>query len=663
MVAGSGRLWRGLSVTIILVVTFVARSAAAKRLDPAYESALHEQLQALAPDAIAPWDRANEARERADTNAAQAAYREVVAKAPTFDAGYRRLCSVQTGDEAIASCRRALALKASWENEASLAARLSEKAFTRGEARTLANSAEARAPSELTVLMVQAQISLADQNLDRFGIYMDRLHVTHPGDPDYAYLDVIAALVHADPELARRELARGVAAGTIPPGDALERMIDDYENRWTPMRIAKTFGESLVVWFLIALLLYAAGTWLSRATLRATEVSAIRSAQHPSDAVGGTRGIKRLYSALITAASIFYYASLPLVAALVLIGFFGTIYAFLAMGRIPIKLVLIFGLVGGASLWAILKGVFITLRPPKATDPGEEIRLAEHPKLAALLSAVSARIGTRSVDRVFLTPHTDMAVFERGGVFATTRARGERCLVLGAGLLRGMRVGSLKGVLAHEFGHFKNEDTAGGALSLAVRRSMMQMLVALIQGGAAKVYNPAWIFATRYHGLFLRISQGASRLQEVLADRWAVFAYGSRPFVEGFEHVIARTVEHDARVEVTLKDVIDNDRPLLNLFTHEAQIDLMALSVQQREARDRAPDPYDSHPPPKDRIAAALALAVEHSPEPGDEEDAWQLFEDRAALEQLLTARVCDAVAENHAVRIRRAPDAAPAHR
>ncbi len=241
-------------------------------------------------------------------------------------------------------------------------------------------------------------------------------------------------------------------------------------------------------------------------------------------------------------------------------------------------------------------------------------------------------------------------------MLATARGRGERCLIMGAGLLRGLRVGSLKGVLAHELGHFKNEDTAGGALSLAVRRSMMQMLIALIQNGAAAVYNPAWQFATRYHQIFLRISQGASRLQEVLADRWAVSAYGSKPFVDGFEHVIARSIEHDARVQTTLKEVIDKNLPLLNLFTH-VPAEAVAeddLAAQQREALEREADPYDSHPSPKDRIKAALALAVEHAPEEGDEDDAWQLFEDREALEQRLTDRVCEAVAENHAVVIRR---------
>src|SRR4029079_311177 len=125
----------------------------------------------------------------------------------------------------------------------------------------------------------------------------------------------------------------------------------------------------------------------------------------------------------------------------------------------------------------------------------------------------------------------------------------------------------------------------GGALSLAVRRSMLQMIIALAENGAAAAYNPAWIFVTRFHGIFLRISQGASRLQEVLADRWAVFAYGSKPFVDGFEHVVARSVEHEARTQKTLAEVNNGDLALANFYTYEAEspVDATELAESVRE--------------------------------------------------------------------------------
>ena len=54
-----------------------------------------------------------------------------------------------------------------------------------------------------------------------------------------------------------------------------------------------------------------------------------------------------------------------------------------------------------------------------------------------------------------------------------------------------MRQGELKAVLAHEYGHFANRDTAGGGFALAVRRAVLEMARTLAEGGAATWYNPA----------------------------------------------------------------------------------------------------------------------------------------------------------------------------
>ena len=97
-------------------------------------------------------------------------------------------------------------------------------------------------------------------------------------------------------------------------------------------------------------------------------------------------------------------------------------------------------------------------------------------------------------------------------------------------------------VLAHEYGHLSNRDTAGGRFALAVRRSLMIMAGHLALGRAATWYNPAWLFVKGFNRVFLLISQGATRLQEVLADRWAALSYGSRAFEEGLRHVVARAV-------------------------------------------------------------------------------------------------------------------------
>ena len=82
-----------------------------------------------------------------------------------------------------------------------------------------------------------------------------------------------------------------------------------------------------------------------------------------------------------------------------------------------------------------------------------------------------------------------------------------------------MTQGQFKAILAHEYGHFSNRDTAGGDLARWVRASIYRMAYNLAVSGQARWYNPAWLFINGFHRGFLRITQGASRLQEILADR------------------------------------------------------------------------------------------------------------------------------------------------
>ncbi len=314
-----------------------------------------------------------------------------------------------------------------------------------------------------------------------------------------------------------------------------------------------------------------------------------------------------------------------------------------AVGRIPVKLALVVALLTLATLWSILKSVFVRGRDD---DPGERLELRAHPRLRALLEEVARRIETRPVDSVYLTPGTDVAVMERGGLGRQLRGGTERCLILGVGVLEGFRVGPLKAVLAHEYGHFSNRDTAGGGFALAVRRSLLTMAQGLAESGAAAWYNPVWLFLNGFYRVFLRISQGASRLQEILADRWAVLAYGSKAFEEGLRHVIERAVRFDATANRLVAEMAQR-RPVANLYAapEGPQEEDPEVGKVVRQVLNRPPSPYDSHPSPTERTRWARALGARGSGAAAeDAEDAWSLFADRTAIEQSMTEAVQRAV-------------------
>ncbi|HEX6641644.1 MAG TPA: M48 family metallopeptidase, partial [Thermoanaerobaculia bacterium] len=337
----------------------------------------------------------------------------------------------------------------------------------------------------------------------------------------------------------------------------------------------------------------------------------------------------------------------PVVIGLVLLVGGGLIYGAFAIGHIPIKLVVIALMLIVISIWSIVKSLFIRAHDG---DPGMKLELEKHPRLRALLDEVAARIGTRSVDNVYLTPATEVAVMER-------KKGKERCLILGVAGLDGLAIRPLKAVLGHEYGHFTNRDTAGGAFALRVRNSVSATAYALATGGAAAWYNPAWLFVNGFHRVFLRISEGASRLQEVLADRWAVFAYGADAFEAGLRHVVARGVHFDAHVGATLKEVVDGQLPLANLYTYQPAKAGRDVDSAIEEALQRQTSAYDSHPSPAERFALVHALPRHGTaPDSGDDAPAWSLFDDVLELQRAMTAKVRENVRANYGIEIAAEP-------
>ncbi len=510
------------------------------------------------------------------------------------------------------------------------------------EAGVLADNAVGLAPDSPSAHAVACQAALAEglvKHLDRFKTSAAALHRLAPELPQSHYFEALVALAGNDFERARREADHARASGLAPEHQSgLDDGIAQAEAEATPWtrRALRLALWVCVPWLGGLLLLTLLGVVLSRVTLR-------QAARMPRNLSGRPQGVevplRRLYGAVLWLCCGYYYLSLPIVLAVVVVAGAAVIYGFFAVGHVPIKLVLIIGVLVLASVWAILKSLFVRVSDE---EPGTPLDLAAHPRLRALLHEVALRLDTRPVEQVFLTPGTEVAVMERGGVLRTLRGGNERCLILGAGVLEGMTLGQLRGVLAHEYGHFRNEDTAHGGFALAVRRSLLSMASGLAQSGAATPYNPAWWFLSGFYRVFLRISQGASRLQEVLADRWAALAYGSGNFVSGLKHVIERSVAFDAHVEATLQEVVEGGKPLPNLYAFCPASPAPEDRVRQtaEECLAREPSPYDSHPAPVQRIAWVSALGVVVPPAFDDAEPVWDLFTDRAAIERQLTGQV-----------------------
>ena len=188
-----------------------------------------------------------------------------------------------------------------------------------------------------------------------------------------------------------------------------------------------------------------------------------------------------------------------------------------------------------------------------------------------------------------------------------------------------------------------------------MRKSLGATAFGLATGGAAAWYNPAWLFVNGFNRVFLRISEGASRLQEVLADRWAVFAYGADAFEAGLCHVIERSVRFDAHVGATLNEVVNGKLPLTNLYTYEpaegAKEEDVTKAIEQ--ALNRKASVYDSHPSAAERFAIIRVLPSRtRRIEPDDDAPAWSLFANPLELQREMTTHVRANVAASYGVAI-----------
>jgi Zn-dependent protease with chaperone function len=639
------------SLVLAFLLSFLGAIAQAQR-DPEAEAAIAKQLAEIAPDAVASFQKATAAMDAGDRASAEAAFREALALAPDFPPALRRLSYViEDRNQSLELARRAYALERHPYNLSAIVQSLLrfEDPVKVREVGDLAWRLFEERPEDADSLALVATAASRQGNETLFRRAAGALRRVAPDEVPTHYFTAVEAASDGDWQRAEREIERAKALGF--PEEEAEAFLEGtgIRSRARAWQYARYAGYAWIAWALGLAVLTAAGVVLSRKTLKAID-------QEPPSATGVPGGsigtIRRLYAIVLALTSFYFYLSMPFVFVMVVGLAGGFIYGLLTAGYIPIKLLVLAGILLFVTLWAMLKGLFAR---GDSADPGERLEEQSAPELYAVLREVAAKVGTPMVDSVFLVADATVAVFERGSTLKHLRHRGERCLVLGLGALNGLKLGPFKGVLAHEYGHLSNRDTAGGSLALQVRRSILTSAVTLAQGGAAVWYNPAWWFLNGFYRLYLRISQGASRLQEVLADRWAVLAYGRAAFASGLQHVVRRGIEFDFVSNQEMATALRESRPLRNLY-HLKVPALEAKSVDEAEdekspaerieeayqsALNAPASPYDSHPSPVQRIAWVERLT--NAPDSGpDGAEVWSLFPEKEKLQELITRKVGD---------------------
>jgi uncharacterized membrane protein len=631
-----------LSFVILVVAIFgLAPASPAQQRDAEREAEIAAELAAVAPDKVPAFAEATAAMDAGENERAARLFKEVVDAVPAFDHAVRRMGSslVQSGKvaEGRTALERAVQMRGSPENLGALALGLAypgEAEGTKAE-KTRALDLAGRAfrlntRHDAYYAGLYAQIALDLERATEFREASKHLSERYPERMETHLFAALRAALDGDSAAAEREIRQAESMGL--PSEKANQFLAEIEQPtlWTYVK-----WPVLVVlaWAGGILALFALGKWLSAATLGWLRDSDPNETDAPASAK-----LRQLYRWVINAAGIYYYLSLPVVVLLV-VGLAGAvIYGFMMLGWLPVKLLFVLAIGAAVTVFYMVRSVFVRAHEE---DPGRSLTEAEAPGLWGLAREVAERVGTRPVDDIRMTVGTDLAVYEKGSVRERMSDTGRRVLLVGAGVLNDFKSNDFRAVLAHEYGHFQNRDTAGGDVALRVRMSMMKLAESMIASGQATVWNVAFHFLRLYDFVFRRISHGATRLQEVLADRTAVRLYGAPAFECGLSHVIRRSVEFDYLAEREVRDAIENKRSLNNLYAParlEGTDDEEVIAKLIKEVMERPTTADDTHPAPGERIA--LAHRIQCEAPPTSDGEVWDLFADRDAL----TAEMCKCV-------------------
>lgn len=633
-----------LSVLVFCIYSLFAGLALSQEYvrDPAKEEPFYRELRTKAPKVVEKFKTATEALDSRRFDDAIRDYEEVLKQAPDFDPALRRyghsLMGVGKREEGLAKIQQALDRNRNSENLLSMAWALVEPGSNDYRPpdseleKSLALAKEAsyvNGNSDSDGLVLIAQLTLQLNRMEEFRNTASLLKAEFPDSSFSYYFNGIKLAEDRDFDSAIAEIKTAESLGLDP--EESSRIISAIEAARIEayplapyLKYIYGFLVLVFVWMMGLLGLFLGGKYLSTKTLKAIEES------DPNDLTGGGHAsLKANYRRLITLAGVYYYLSQPMVAALLIAVTLALIVGSFMVGTIPVGFLIGLIFVGAGSIFFMGKSLIFR---PKVEDPGRVLEKEEAPHLVELVRSVAEDISTRPIDEIRVTPGVELAVYERGSYRQKMQDKGERILIIGAGSLNNFSTNAFRAVLAHEYGHFSNRDTAGGDVAFRVNSDMVRLAEAMVNSGTNTYHNLAFHFLRLYHFIFRRITHGASRMQEVLADRVAVHTYGSAAFCEGLTHVFRQGVVFDKVADAEISSALADRRKFNNIYELKLTGDADETEIESafRTEFERETTEDDTHPSGIDRVQLAEKITGQtHGPIDGM---VWDLFADREAF-------------------------------
>jgi heat shock protein HtpX len=259
-------------------------------------------------------------------------------------------------------------------------------------------------------------------------------------------------------------------------------------------------------------------------------------------------------------------------------------------------------------------------RPEKLEAPGLLLEPQSHPRLFAELHTIAAALDEPLPREVYLVGQVNAFVADRGGImgFGSRRVMG-----IGLPLLSSLTVSEIRAVLAHEFAHYYGGDTKMGPWLYKTQSAMIRAFRNIGSVGrfgriaALQLMNLVATFILKWYFIFfLRVINFVSRRQEYRADELACLVAGAEPFVEGLRKIHGASMAWGPYWNAEVVPVLNQGcRPAIadgfSRFLAAPQIEVQVTKGIENEIAEGKTEPYDTHPPLRDRIRAIARLEAE----------------------------------------------------
>lgn len=295
----------------------------------------------------------------------------------------------------------------------------------------------------------------------------------------------------------------------------------------------------------------------------------------------------------------FYVLALGIALGLILIPVAEVVFA----NQIHPKLAIFCVIGGGMILWSVLP------RWDRFQAPGPRLDPKDQPELFKEIKAVADLTGQRVPAEVYAVPELNAWVADRGGILGLGS---RRVMGLGVPLMQVLSTQEFRGVLAHEFGHYYSGDTKLGPWFYVTRSAITRTVIHLAQSGSTGLVK----FFQGYLMFFLKVTQKDSRRQEFTADALAARTIGPQAIAQALKTVHSNALAFDVYWQQEYVPVLQSGyrTPLCEGFRSFFESSKVRTAMDKALATaltDSKTDPYDSHPPLKERLDA---IATESGP-------------------------------------------------